>query len=362
MTKLADSSTRPLGHADFDLARVDAIPPSNCPVRDCSATLANLVYGKQYDRDGEPKERMMPWCPEHDIRLHSGTFVYWNGDDRRDDSRLRNFIVQKDLVTAIALKPGAKAEAHRLGYEMSEDALSWNVFVSLAVAGKLKEAGEWLTGRSLSAEPELYLWGQRIGVKGSNQGTYEALRQVRAALESGIARFGTEPDVMLVVKRGEMVICIEAKFGSGNPLAYDGDEREGEKPASRAGLLKKYLGASTTVRTKTAMRPANMAPRLHSQLFRNVVFASEMTEKDWHVVNLVSRTQHQDKKDSARSSFADPTDDVRSYLSPDSQVCFTYRTWEDLYAALVKDTPELGQLGLYLRGKSAHYRPAFNLA
>lgn len=184
---------------------------------------------------------------------------------------------------------------------------------------------------------------------------------MRAALESGIARFGTEPDVMLVVK-GEMVICIEAKFGSGNPLAYDGDEREGEKPASRAGLLEKYLGASTTVRTKTAMRPANMAPRLHSQLFRNVVFASEMTEKDWHVVNLVSRTQHQDKKDSARSSFADPTDDVRSYLSPDSQACFTYRTWEDLYAALVKDTPELEQLGLYLRGKSAHYRPAFNLA
>ena len=359
MSEFANASTRPLGHADFDLARVDANPVSNCPMRDCPATLVNLVYGKQHDRDGEPKERTMPWCPEHDIRLHSGTFVYWNGDDRREDSRLRNFIVEQDLVTEIALKPGAKAESHRLGYEMSEDALSWNVFVSLAVAGRLKDAGEWLTGRSLSREPALYLWGQRIDVKGSDRGIYEPLRRVRDALESGIARFGTEPDIMLVVK-GEMVICIEAKFGSGNPLGYDGDVKEGEKPTSRAGLLEKYLGASTTARTRAAMRPENMAPRLHSQLFRNIVFASEMAEKDWHVVNLVSKTQR-GSKDNERYSFADPTPDVRSYLSPDSQSYFTYRTWEDLYAAVVKDTPELAELGLYLRGKSAHYRPAFEL-
>ena len=31
----------------------------------------------------------------------------------------------------------------------------------------------------------------------------------------------------------------------------------------------------------------SMAPTLHSQLFRNIVLASEMAEKDWHVVNLV---------------------------------------------------------------------------
>jgi hypothetical protein len=243
---------------------------------------------------------------------------------------------------------------------MSEDALSWNVFVSLAVAGKLKDAGDWLTGRSLSAEPELYLWGQRIDVKGSNRGSYDALRQVRAALESGIARFGTEPDIMLVVK-GEMVICIEAKFGSGNPLAYDGQVKEGEKPTSRAGLLEKYLGDSTTARTSASMRPKDMAPRLHSQIFRNVVFASEMAEKDWHVVNLVSKTQ-KGAKDNPHYSFADPTDDVQSYLHPDFRSCFTYRTWEDLYATVVRDASDLSELGCYMRDKSAHYRPAFNLA
>jgi hypothetical protein len=87
-----------------------------------------------------------------------------------------------------------------------------------------------------------------------------------------------------------------------------------------------------------------------------------MAEKEWHVVNLVSRTQHQGKKDSAHSSFGDPTEDVRCYLSPDSQTCFTYRTWEGLYAAVINDTPELAKLGEYLRGKSAHYRRAFELA
>jgi hypothetical protein len=361
MSELANSRTRPLGYADFDLARVAAISTSKCPMRDCSATLVNLAYGKQFDRQGEPKARTMPWCPDHGIRLHSGTFVYWNGDDRREDSRLRNFIVEQHLATEIALKPGPglKAESHRLGYEMSEDALSWNVFVSLAVAGQLKNAAEWLTGRSLSGEPELYLWGQRIDVKNRDRGIYEPLRRVRAALENGIAHFGTEPDIMLVVKR-EMVICIEAKFGSGNPLAYDGDVKNGEKPTSRAGLLETYLGASTSASTRVVIRHENMAPRLHSQLFRNIVFASEMAEKDWHVVNLVSKTQ-MSAKDNERYSFADPTADVRSYLNADTQSFFTYRTWEDLYAAVIKDVPALAELGLYMRGKSAHYRPAFDL-
>ena len=242
---------------------------------------------------------------------------------------------------------------------MSEDALSWNVFVSLAEAGRLKQAAEWLTARSLSTEPSLYLWGKRIDVHGCQRGSYPALLEVREYLESGIKHFGTEPDVMLVIE-GEILICIEAKFGSGNPLAYDSDDYEGEKPASRAGLLKRYLGNSRKARTTSAIQIGAMAPRLHSQLFRNIVFASEMAEKDWHVVNLVSNTQLSDK-DNNRYSFADPTLDVRSYLSSNSQRCFTYRTWEDLYTAVIKDTPELAELALYMRDKSAHYRPAFIL-
>ena len=351
----------PFGYADFDVTRLDEAPTTKCPVRGCSATLVKLPYGKQQDRDGKYKERTKLWCPEHGIRLHSGTFVYWNGQGLEDEARLRNFIVRPDLVSAIALPKGMKAEAHRLGYEMSEDALSWNVFVSLAVAGKLRGAAQFLTGRSLRTEPHLYLWGRRIDDPDGQYSTYEPLRRARAALEADIHTFVTEPDIMLVAD-GEIVISIEAKFGSGNPLSHDGEAKEGEKPTSRAGLLARYLGERTSERTKHIVRPDHMGASLHSQLFRNIVFASEMAgEVPWHVVNLVSSTQRGTLNDVSHT-FADPTNDVRGYLHPDCQHCFTYRTWEGLHAELIRNEPALAGLDRYLRGKSAHYLPAFELS
>jgi hypothetical protein len=202
---------RHFGHPDFDPARLGENPPSRCPVRGCSVTLVELPYGKQQDREGKYKKRTKPWCPEHGIRLHSGTFVYWNGRGLEDQARLRNFIVRPDLVGAIALRKGMKAESHRLGYEMSEDALSWNVFVSLAVAGKLREAAQFLTGRTLRTEPHLYLWGRRIDLLRDNYARFAALREVGDRLESDIRTFVTESDIILVAE-GEILISIEAKF------------------------------------------------------------------------------------------------------------------------------------------------------
>jgi len=68
-------------------------------------------------------------------------------------------------ISSSALPKGMKAEAHRLGYEMSEDALSWNVFASLAVAGRLREAAQYLTGRPLRSKPSPYLWGRHIDLQ-----------------------------------------------------------------------------------------------------------------------------------------------------------------------------------------------------
>jgi hypothetical protein len=184
---------------------------------------------------------------------------------------------------------------------------------------------------------------------------------VRKSLEPDIHTFVTEPDIMLVAE-GEMVISVEAKFGSGNPLAYDHEAKEGEKPMSRAGLLARYLGANTSDLTKHIVRPDQMGASLHSQLFRNIVFASEMaSEVPWHVVNLVSGTQR-GTRDDARYSFADPEPAVRCYLHQDWQHCFTYQTWEKLHAALIGDDTELSALDRYLRAKSAHYLPAFELS
>jgi len=60
---------------------------------------------------------------------------------------------------------------------------------------------------------------------------------------------------------------------------------------------------------------------------RNVVFASEMAENTpWHVVNLVSSTQGNGLDDRYKS-YADPSDEVCSYLHLDWRHCFTFRTW-----------------------------------
>lgn len=296
--------------------------------------------------------------PDHGIRLHSRTFVYWNGPDRNDEARLRNFIVGHDLVRTIALPKGMKVEAHRLA--ICEDALSWNVFVSIARAGKMREAAQLLTGRSLRSEPDLYLWGHWIDDPNGKHGLHEGLREVRKRLEPDIRPFVTEPDIMLVAE-GEILICIEAKFGSGNPLAHDSKPKEGEKPTSRDGLLARYLGDGTSDRTRRRILQDRIGPTLRTQLFRNVVFASEMAgDMPWHVVNLVSSTQGVGPDDKYKS-YADPTSEVRGYLHADCADSFTFRTWEGLHAGLIDGAPDLAPLNKYLRSKSAHYRPAFSL-
>jgi hypothetical protein len=337
---------------DFDLERLSGRIPLLCPIRGCSTPLVDIPYRKA----------QKPFCPEHGIRLHSGTFVYWNGPERQAQAQLRNFCIRPELASEVALGAATKAESYRLGYEMSEDALSWNVFVGLAESGKLREAASFLTGRTVRAEPDLYLWGLRIDVRGGKRGRFPPLDNIRDLLERDIRKFKTEPDIMLVVE-GQLVVCIEAKFGSGNPIAYDSAPTPGAKPTERGALLARYLPKEIRPDTRAAILESEISGTFHSQLFRNIVFASEMAAgSNWHVVNLVSSTQGGvDRRASARYSFANPEESIRRYLHPDVRESFTYRTWENLHGALTQDTPVLAALDRYLRGKSAHYRQAFTL-
>lgn len=336
---------------DFDLTRVTATNPSACPVNSCSTALSSVPY----------RGRRLPFCLTHGIRLHpSKTFDYYN-DQNLHDAQLRNFIVRCDLARKVALGSTQKAESHRLGYEMSEDALSWNVFVSLAEAGKLRSAAEFLIGCEISGEPALYLWGERVDVKGEASGVrYKQLDDTRSNLELDIERFMTEPDIMLVLD-GRIVICIEAKFGSGNPLAHLGTSKAGEKPTDRDGLLRRYVDRASA-RTKRIIDCDRIGEIFHSQLFRNFVFASEMAnDGDWHVVNLMSETQRKLGRTTNKYSFDDPGPHVRSYLRSDCSNRFHFRTWEELYRQVVYKDPALALLGAYIRTKSAHYERAFDL-
>jgi hypothetical protein len=204
------------------------------------------------------------------------------------------------------------------------------------------------------------LWGERIDARGGVNGCYQQLVDTRRIFENDIPRFKTEPDSMLVLE-GRVVICVEAKFGSGNPLAHHGKSKAGEKPTDRDGLLERYLDRATA-RTKGTIDRDGIGETLHSQLFRNVVFASEMANNgDWHVVDLVSATQWKLGKTTDKYSFDDPRPHVRSYLRSDCRDRFHFRTWEELYGKVVRNTQGLTQLGAYIETKSAHYKQAFNL-
>jgi len=328
--------------------------PNACPIRSCITTPVLIPFGKSNK----------PFCSTHGIRLHSNTFVYWNGDGRKEKNkaRLRNFRIRPDLAEKIALNSVGKAETHRLGYENSEDALTWNVFVSLAEAKKLSLAVKFLTGFDVGAEPDLYLWGKLVDVTGTRNETelFQPLRDVRDLLEQGIRKFNTEPDVMLVLD-GQLVICVEAKFTSGNTLAHEEEVEVGDKPKDRNGLLERYFDEAPEG-TKRAIKRDKIGANLHSQLFRNIIFASAMAKGcKWHVANLVSQTQWNCGKKSKQNSFVNPEESIRSYLNQSFQNCFSFRTWEQLYRELVKDDAELDRLNTYFLTKSAHYRRAFEL-
>jgi hypothetical protein len=258
-----------------------------------------------------------------------------------------------------------KAETHRLGYELSEDAVTWNVFVALSKAGMLSEIMSWLAGRKIAGEPELYLWGCRVDFNAGKFVPYSLLKEARAVIEPDIKRFPTEPDVMLIVP-GKSVMLIEAKFTSGNTLAQsDGVQTVGEKPKHAGGLLDRYLYRNAFGYDKRCIVPERIGSRFHSQLFRNIVFAAGIAEKfngDWQVVNLVRSTGNHRIRLISNVDFGDPTDAVRCYLAEGYKERFTFRIWEGLYASVVKREPKLNALTNYLKGKSAFLRPAFNLS
>src|ERR1700687_5319273 len=134
----ADASDRYRENSNRPLLKADQI---RCCVRDCTSWLP------LFHRRGDAG---LSSCPEHGIRMStSPTYVY--------RLRSRNFMVRADWPRRLK-----KVETWRLGNENSEDAVSWNVFVSLAELGALGPLFQLLTGVKPIAEAELYVWGNGL--------------------------------------------------------------------------------------------------------------------------------------------------------------------------------------------------------
>lgn len=249
------------------------------------------------------------------------------------EDHLENFITGRDLVNKLT----GKAETWRLGNENSEDALSFNVFRSLQEADRLTDAARLLTGLDLDGEPELIVWGHRLG-----QTTVEPVAELKTALDQleGTAGQQTEPDVILRIPSWGWIF-IEAKLRSPTST-YKG------RPDKLKGWKNRYAKADLFNEPALAAAEPETFPE---QLLRNVAVAHAVAVGEHvAVVALVRQTYAYAK---AVTNWAD------SYLA-DESIITRSATWEQIYA-LTEGQHQLSDLRVYLADKSVNLRKAFEI-
>jgi hypothetical protein len=306
----------------YSTARADSLLREEhlqCCIRDCDELLKRRHRGEQ-----------PCFCPKHGISMSmKPTYIY------RDTQR--NFIIGKGIPSRMS-----KVESWRLGFETSEDAVSWNVFVSLYALAGLAETFEKLTGTSPRAEPELYLWGNRIDAEFN---PWTNLHAVRAKLEAGVP-IPTEPDIILRVP-GQAIVLIEAKFGSSNPNLASKRGRFGPV----INFLERYRckeGAADPLNRKWISEQDDR--QILEQLCRNAIFAQWLASEGERpfVINLVRRAAQNDEQL------------FRQHLA-ESEVRFHVRTWEELCSLSVIQGEKASVLRHYLKNKTLNLEPAFDL-
>ncbi len=359
MSALKSACLASFGYEDFDPKFTAQRSWEHCPVIGCHAQLERIEIGTK-------RRSSIPVCFEHGLRLHTETFAYWNGFEVEDlrIAKRRNVQVPPTLEACFWAINKNKVES-RMDHETSEDALTWTVFVGIREARLLAKAAKALCRATTNQEPQLWLWGFQVSEKSDRPNLYPPLQDTHRLLEDQAWRYKTEPDIMLIVP-GELLICIEAKFGSPNTLAISDSAKAKEKPVDLLGLKGRYL-KDTAAAASRVIDVQELAAPLHSQLFRNVVFAAHMAElaaiKEWYVVNLVGATLWNKRRRadgaSIGHSLEDPTNDVRRYLRPVYRDRFSFCTWEGLYDTVLRDLPSLAK---YMRTKSANFGQAFNLS
>jgi hypothetical protein len=290
-----------------------------CCIHDCKELLPRRHRGQSPH-----------FCPKHGISMSAKpTYIYRNAE--------RNFIIGKDIPKRLP-----KVENWRLGFETSEDALSWNVFVSLYALEGLAEVSAKLTGISPMEEPELYLWGNRIAAE---CGKWERLLDVRKKLEDGLV-IPTEPDIILRIP-GQAVVLIEAKFGSSNSRLAGKKTRFG----SLEEFLKRYKckDAATDPLNRTWISEQEDTMILE-QLCRNAIFAHWLASGDEQpfIINLVTRKATNDERL------------FRQHLA-ENGVQFRVYTWEEVCGLSVVHGEQASVLRRYLENKTLNLQPAFNL-
>jgi len=276
-------------------------------------------------------------CPKHDIFCHSsGTYSYLAPE--------QNAIVSEDVFKNSVLGKSKKYDKKRLGNENSEDALTWNVFRSLQLAGCLGQCAQRLFGVPTATEPDLYLWGLRS--TGDSFKLWDLLSRAREHFEGRLPprHPRTEPDVALHVPC-EYLLLIEAKFTSDNSCCC---AHAGEKHGK---LLQLYHSPTLNM---LDVEKARSTWHLFDQLWRNMVFAEWMAQQDTeateaYLVNLV----REGYETTTRAEFG-------GLLNDEYQGHFRRVTWEEIYRLAMNERSELDLMCRYMEQKTANLRRAFD--
>lgn len=314
----------------FKLRACNSLIRSNgirCCVRGCNRWLAKRERPGPIGPDA--------YCPDHGVSVStSPTYIY---KDYRD-----NFIIAAPRLEQVKK---FKVESWRLGYERSEDALTWNVFMGLARLNGLRSAFYSLTGMEIDEgpEPELYLWG--IRVLDEVPRVWAKLKDVRRDLNEG-AGWPTEPDVILRAP-GRGIALIEAKFGSANGTLSGKKERFG----GVATFLDGYPCAAEEIDPLNRAWIKGQRPgQVLQQLLRNVIFAQRLAEAGEvpFVVNLVRATDE-----------LTIVERLTDHLAVDSPVSFRRCTWEALFELPLLSAEDAKPLRHYLDNKTNKLARAF---
>jgi len=326
----------PYGIFDLDpQIYADRGPPLRikCFVRGCDQLLQPPTRGFRGDV-----------CRQHKIRCHaSGTYTYPNVR--------HNIIVAKELLATRIIHHPFKFESHRLGYEKSEDAVTFNLFRSFQEAGCLNYIGRYITGLDAEDEPRLFLWG--LELTDDSLTPLDLLIAARTRFETRlpVRRPATEPDAIILLD-GVYLILVEAKLTSPNPYYTDGPRKNGQS-LTKDELLNTYADLSLQMLDR---QKAAEADRVYYQLWRNLVFAEWMALAAEHgtqpyLANLTCWGHEND-------SFNHFAQMVRPEFA--GHLCHLY--WEDLYVLAGLKLQRLSLLQQYLLTKTANLRPAFHFS
>jgi hypothetical protein len=310
-----------------------------CPIKGCDTRIV------EYPSREKPMNSPSNYCQKHKIYCRRNTYIY--------EEKLDNLIIDKELFESIFEKQNngkydreKKYDTKRMGYEKSEDALTWNVFVTLQKAGGLKAVASLISDKSCEEEPELILWGYSL----KDGLLIKELKSFREKFERQLS-IKTEPDIIL--KTGKEIFLIEAKFCSPNSrkeISVWRDKEINKRTKEEYEPYRiRYKDLIDDVLNKNFIERQN---KFCSQLVRYALFANyAYKDKNYYIVNLLPEMHKE--INSIEGEF-------KPYLKKDT---FKIITWEDIYKALenLKGEPEIIVLRKYLQEKTANLKKSFRI-